>query len=152
MPTSSPIPPPFVDSAALPWAQVSPGFSLKVLRATTDAEPRVLMLRLDPGAVIERHHHAGDVHAYTLSGRRELIETGEVIGPGAYNYEPPGNVDSWRTVGEEAVVVLVIVTGAFHALDAAGNATETTGGESVAAFYRGHLAGAATRHGERSDA
>jgi len=57
---------------------------------------RPLLLRLEPGTVVPRHRHLGEVHGFNLQGERELIESGEIGGPGGYVYEPPGNVDSWR--------------------------------------------------------
>lgn len=80
----------------LPWQPISPGFSLKVVRGGGDDDTRVLLLRVEPGTVIGRHRHGGEVHALQLAGQRELLDTGEVVGPGGYVYEPPGNVDSWR--------------------------------------------------------
>jgi len=129
-------PPPFIDSHSLPWQSISPGFSLKVLRAVSDDEARVLLLRVAPGTVIERHQHEGDVHAFTLSGQRRIRETGEVIGAGGYNYEPAGNVDSWEAVGDEPVLVMVVVRGAMSYLDERGRPTRTTTSTSVAEGYR----------------
>jgi hypothetical protein len=37
--------------------------------------------------------------------------TGEVIGPGDYVYEPAGNIDSWEVIGDEPLVALVVVMG-----------------------------------------
>jgi 2,4'-dihydroxyacetophenone dioxygenase len=95
----------------LPWMPVSPGFDLKVLRGTIDDDTRALLPRLQPGAVVGLHRHSGEVHGLNLSGQRKLLETGEVIGPGGYVYEPPGNVDSWMAVGEEPLLTFVTVRG-----------------------------------------
>jgi hypothetical protein len=58
---------------------------------------RALLLLLEPGTVVPRHRHLGEVHGFNLQGERELIESGaKIVGPGGYVYEPPGNVDSWR--------------------------------------------------------
>jgi quercetin dioxygenase-like cupin family protein len=61
-----------------------------------------------PGAVMPLHRHTGEIHAYNLTGSRQLC-TGEVIGPGDYVYEPPGNVDWWKIVGDEPMVALVVI-------------------------------------------
>jgi quercetin dioxygenase-like cupin family protein len=77
---------------------------------------RALLLRLEPGTIVPRHRHLGEVHGWNLSGRRRLIETDEIVGPGTYVYEPPGNVDSWMAVGDEPVIVHIISFGAMEYL------------------------------------
>lgn len=82
----------FVATHARPWQPVSPGFSRKVLPCPPDGR-RVLMLRVEPGTLVGRHRHTGQVQCLDLSGRR-LLDTGEVVGPGDYVDEPEGNVDA----------------------------------------------------------
>ncbi|ACL65057.1 anti-ECFsigma factor, ChrR [Anaeromyxobacter dehalogenans 2CP-1] len=125
----------------LPWAEVSPGFSLKLLRGSADGDTRALLLRLEPGTLVPRHRHEDEVHALNLAGHRKLLDTGEVVGPGGYVYEPPGNVDSWMAVGDEPVVVFVTVRGAMETLDPQGGVAERSTTAGIAAFYRGVLAG-----------
>ncbi len=124
------------DHTSLPWQPITPGFSLKVLRGGTDEDTRALLLRLEPGTVIGRHRHEGEVHAFNLAGTRKILETGEIVGPGGYVYEPAGQVDTWMAVGEEAVVVFVTVRGAMETLDEHDRPTSrsTTGG--VTESYR----------------
>ncbi len=131
---------PVTDGDRLPWAPVSPGFSIKVLRAGADDEARVLLLRLEPGTVIPRHRHEGDVHAFNLSGRRELLETGDIVGPGGYVYEPPGNVDSWKAIGDEPVIVHVVVRGALEYIDDDGRVMSRWTTSSTGENYRRFLA------------
>lgn len=121
----------------LPWQQLREGFEFKVLHGATDDDTRALLLRLQPGTVIDRHRHHGEVHALNLRGWREL-DDGRRIGPGGYVYEPPGNVDSWRAVGDEPVVIFVTVRGAIEALDAAGQVTARTTTGTMAATYAAH--------------
>jgi 2,4'-dihydroxyacetophenone dioxygenase len=120
----------------LPWQPVSPGFSLKVLRGGGDDDTRVLLLRVEPGTLVPLHRHAGEVHAYNLSGSRVLLETGEVVGPGGYVYEPPGNVDSWMATGDEPAVILVTVRGTMETLGEGGRVTATSTTSSVTESYR----------------
>jgi len=132
----------------LPWAPVRPGFDLKVLHGRADEETRALLLRLAPGTVIDRHRHEGEVHALNLSGQRKLLETGEIVGPGGYVYEPPGNVDSWMAVGDEPLIVFVTVRGAIESLDDDGNVTRRSTTAEIAAAYQRHvetIRGAAAR-------
>lgn len=106
-----------LDTAAIPWIPLGPGESFKPLRFLTNDRGRVLLLRLDPGTVVPRHRHLGEVHGFNLAGSRRLIETGEIVGPGGYVYEPAGNVDSWMAVGDEPVIVHITSFGAMEYLD-----------------------------------
>ena len=121
---------------SLPWVPLAPGFSFKLLRATSDDDVWVELLRLEPGTTIGLHRHTGEVHAYTLAGRREILDSGETFGPGDYVYEPSGNVDSWRATGDEPLVVFVTVRGAIEYLDAHGDVIRRSTATSAAAAYR----------------
>ena len=119
----------------LPWLPVKPGFSLKLLYADPETDVRVQLLRLEPGTVIERHRHGGAVHAYNLSGQRMLLDTREVVGPGGYVYEPPGNVDSWMAIGDDPVVVFVTVQGSLSYIDDRGEVLSATTTREIADRY-----------------
>jgi 2,4'-dihydroxyacetophenone dioxygenase len=104
-----------LDSERVPWIPLGPGESFKPLRFLPGDRGRVLLLRLEPGTVVPRHRHLGEVHAYNLAGQRRL-DTGEIVGPGGHVYEPIGNVDSWTAVGEEPVIVHIAAYGAMEYL------------------------------------
>jgi 2,4'-dihydroxyacetophenone dioxygenase len=104
-----------LDTESLPWIPLGPGESFKPLRFYSDDSGRALLLRLEPGTVVPRHRHLGEVHVFNLSGRRQL-DTGEVIGPGGYVYEPAGNVDSWKAIGDEPAIVHIVSFGAMEYL------------------------------------
>jgi len=136
--TRDPISP---DLDALPWQPVRPGFDLKLVRgSTSDDDARVLLLRLEPGTVIARHRHHGEIHAYNLAGTRQILDTGELVGPGGYVYEPPGNVDSWAAVGDTPVIVLVVARGALEYLDDRGEPIARSTTRSVTESYRQYAA------------
>ena len=80
-------------------------------------------MRLEPGSVVALHRHTGDVHAYNLSGTRQILGSGEIIGLSDYVYEPSGNIDSWQAVGDTPCIVHIKVTGAVEYLDAVGHVT-----------------------------
>lgn len=105
-----------VDTDAIPWIPLGPGESFKPLHFFPKDRGRILLLRLDPGTIAPRHRHLGEVHGFNLAGTRKLIESGEVIGPGGYVYEPAGNVDSWMAVGSVPVVVHIVAYGAVEYL------------------------------------
>jgi 2,4'-dihydroxyacetophenone dioxygenase len=109
--------PPFsqpLDPDTMPWIPLGPGESFKPLRFMKNG--RALLLRLEPGTVVPRHRHAGEVDGFNLSGFRKLLDTGETVGPGSYVYEPAGNVDSWMAVGDEPVVVHIVSFGSMDYL------------------------------------
>ena len=126
---------------ALPWQLLRPGFEMKLVRGgETDDDTRVQILRLQPGTVIPRHRHTGEIHAINLQGSRKLLDTGEVIGPGGYVYEPPGNNDTWMAVGDEPLVIFLTARGAIEYIDDAGQVTGRTSTPSITQGYRAYLA------------
>ena len=131
---------------ATPWVPLSAGKSFKPLRFLAGDDGFVELLRLEPGEAIPLHRHTGEVHAFNLQGWREL-DSGERIGPGDYVYEPRGNVDSWRVIGDEALIVLVIVHGAVEYLDSEGSVTARFTAATLEDIYRSHCeaAGLAAR-------
>jgi len=102
-----------------PWIPMSPEKSWKPLRFLEGGRGFVELLRMRPGAIMPLHRHTGEIHAYNLAGTRTLC-TGEVIGPGDYVYEPPGNTDWWRITGDEEMTALVVVIGAVEFLGPGG--------------------------------
>lgn len=99
------------DSGSLPWIPSPvPGKSSRPLRFLRGNRGFVELLRMEPGVAMPSHRHTGETHAFNLAGSRRLA-SGEVIGPGGYVYEPPGNVDSWEVIGEEPLIALVVVMG-----------------------------------------
>jgi 2,4'-dihydroxyacetophenone dioxygenase len=95
----------------LPWVPSPvPGKSSRPLRFLHGDRGFVELLRMEPGVAMPPHRHTGETHAFNLSGRRRL-DTGAVIGPGDYVYEPAGTIDSWAVIGDEPLVALVVVMG-----------------------------------------
>ncbi|NTX56284.1 2,4'-dihydroxyacetophenone dioxygenase family protein [Myxococcus sp. CA039A] len=126
-----------VDPARMPWIPMGPpGLSFKPLRFFRDGSGWMYIFRLEPGTLIPRHRHTGEVHAVNLSGTRKLLDTGDVVGPGGYVYEPAGNTDSWMAIGDEPVVILITVRGAIEYLDAEGRVTKSVGSAERLATYR----------------
>src|SRR5689334_20881719 len=100
-----------VDTDSIPWIPLGPGEWFKPLAFLQNDRGRVLLLKMEPGTLQSRHRHSGEVHGLNLAGSRELIESGEIVGPGGYVYEPAGNTDSWRAVGDEMLIVHIIAFG-----------------------------------------
>jgi hypothetical protein len=86
-----------LDTENMQWSPTGPGRSFRPLRFAADGWSE--LMRLEPGSIVALHHHTGEVHAFNLSGTREIIGTGEAVGPGGYVYEPPGTIDTWGAAG-----------------------------------------------------
>jgi quercetin dioxygenase-like cupin family protein len=139
LPNDAPAAAPFLPARAVghgtvPWVPLSPGKAFKPLRFLRDDRGFVELLRLDPGEEIALHRHTGEVHALNLEGSRQLC-TGEIVGPGDYVYEPAGNVDSWKAVGDVPLVVHVVVMGAVEYLDADGRVTQRYTARTLSDLY-----------------
>ena len=122
-----------IQTILLDWIPLRPGLSFRPLRFA--AGGYTLQLRVEPRTTIARHRHTGEVHALNLSGYRELIETQEVVGPGAYVYEPPGNVDSWRCVGCDPCVIQISQTGRIEYLGVDGTVCEHSESDTARRNY-----------------
>ena len=108
-----------------PWVPSgTPGKSARLLRFLPNHEGFVELLRMEPGVAMPLHRHSGEIHAYNITGSRQLC-TGEVIGPGDYVYEPAGNTDWWRVIGDEPLLALVVVRGKVDFLAADGSVRYT---------------------------
>lgn len=82
-----------------------------------DGSGWVELMRLKPGTRLGLHRHTGEVHALTLVGERRLND-GRMVGVGDYIHEPAGNVDWWEAVGDEDLLVHVVVKGSVEYLGA----------------------------------
>jgi 2,4'-dihydroxyacetophenone dioxygenase len=109
------------DAESVRWIPLGPGEAFKPLRFLAGNRGRVLLLRLDVGCIVPPHRHTGDVHAFNLEGSRELIDSGQIVKAGDYVYEPAGNADTWRVVGEGPCTVFIATRGAMEYLDDEGN-------------------------------
>ena len=97
------------------WIPEGPGKWCRPLRFLSCGRGWVELMRLTPGAALGWHRHSGEVHAINLQGSRKLC-TGEIVGPGGYVHESAGNVDAWEAVGEQDLVLFVVVMGTVQYL------------------------------------
>jgi 2,4'-dihydroxyacetophenone dioxygenase len=122
-----------LDAMSVPWIATGPGKAFRPLLFTADGWSE--LMRLEPGSMVALHRHTGEVHAFNLSGTREIFGTGERAGPGSYVHEPAGTVDEWGAVGDEPCIVHIKVTGAVEYLGADGQVIETVNAETQRAVY-----------------
>ena len=52
----------------LPWAELQPGFEIKLLRVGEDSGTYTVTTRLAPGIQVPTHRHHGPVHAVAGQG------------------------------------------------------------------------------------
>ena len=79
----------------------------------------VELMRVAPGTRLPLHRRHGEVHGLNLQGQRRLDDA-RLVQPGDYVFEPDGNVDSWQAVGDELLVLHVVVRGSVDYLTADG--------------------------------
>jgi 2,4'-dihydroxyacetophenone dioxygenase len=125
-----------IATASLEWVPLRLGISMRPLHF--EADGYALQLKVEPGAAVTRHRHTGDVHALNLSGSREIIDTGELVGPGDYVFEPAGNEDSWRCHGDEPCVVHITLAGRVEYLGADGAVVSFTDRDTALREYLDH--------------
>ncbi|MEW6737849.1 MAG: 2,4'-dihydroxyacetophenone dioxygenase family protein [Acidobacteriota bacterium] len=124
---------------AVPWIPLSQKKFFKPLRFLSGNRGFVELLRLEPGEVIPLHRHTGEVHAFNLEGSRQL-HTGELIGPGDYVYEPAGNIDTWKVVGDTPLVIFVVVMGTVEYLGPDHTVTGYVTADTLKDLYHQHCA------------
>jgi 2,4'-dihydroxyacetophenone dioxygenase len=106
-----------VDTSEIDWIPLADGLSFKPLTFFPGDTGYQLLLRLEPGTVIPRHRHTGEIHAFNVTGTRLLINTDEEVGPGTYVYEPVGNADTWQAIGTEPCIIHLEANGRVEYLD-----------------------------------
>jgi 2,4'-dihydroxyacetophenone dioxygenase len=130
------------DTARMEWIPLRAGISFKPITFFPGDAGLQLLLRVEPGIVIPRHRHTGEIHAFNLSGSRLLIDSDQVIGPGVYVHEPVGNVDTWMAIGDEPCVIHIEVNGRIEHLDDDDSITWVV---DAASYRRQYLAWRASR-------
>ena len=122
-----------LDTEEMDWIPTGPGKSFRPLRVELGGWSE--LMRLEPGSAVALHRHAGEVHAYGVSGSRQILGTGEIAGPGSYVYEPAGTVDAWQAAGDQPCVLHLKIAGAVEYVDDSGRVTETVDSASQRAIY-----------------
>jgi 2,4'-dihydroxyacetophenone dioxygenase len=122
-------------TADLDWIPLSTGISFKPIVFFPGDTGYQLLLKVEPGAVVPRHHHTGEVHAFVLSGQRRIAGCPEVIGAGSYVYEPVDNIDTWEAVGDEPCVIHIEANGRVEYLDDDGNVVRHTDANTARTAY-----------------
>lgn len=128
--------PPLVHhTAEIDWIPLRGGLSFKPIVFFPDDRGYQLLLRVEPGTVVPRHRHTGEVHAFVLSGTRRIVGIDDDIGPGTYVHEPVGNIDSWSALGDEPCIIHLEVNGRIEYIDEGGELLHYTDAGTARAAY-----------------
>jgi 2,4'-dihydroxyacetophenone dioxygenase len=122
-----------LDTNAMNWIPTGDGKSFRPLRFEPGSWSE--LMRLEPGSAVTLHRHTGEVHAFNLSGTRQVLGTGEIAGPGSYVYEPAGTTDAWMATGDQPCVLHLKITGRIQYLAPDGHVTGTVDSTSQQAAY-----------------
>ncbi|MFM7068298.1 MAG: 2,4'-dihydroxyacetophenone dioxygenase family protein [Actinomycetes bacterium] len=133
-------------SDQLPWAELAPGIEIKVLRVGGDTGRYTLMNRFAPGTVLPRHHHFGEVHAFTLAGRWGYLEYDWEAEAGDYIYEEAGSVHTLTVPADatEPAVIQFVIDQGMDFLDADGQPFHREDATSITELYLHALDAAGT--------
>ena len=96
-----------IQVADVPWQERQPGMRQKALWEDPATKRRAVLSRVDPGADLPRHRHAGDELVFVLEGA--LSDDFGTITPGNLGYRPDGCVH--RISSRQGATVLAIITG-----------------------------------------
>ncbi|MCC7076373.1 MAG: 2,4'-dihydroxyacetophenone dioxygenase family protein [Acidimicrobiia bacterium] len=104
----------------VPWATLTPGVEIKMFRVGRYDNTYQMLLCAQPGAQLPTHHHFGEVHAYTISGRWAYREYEWEATAGTYVYEEPRSAHTLfvpEDADEPALVFFTIAAGMLVFLD-----------------------------------
>lgn len=76
------------------------------------------LFKLKGNTEVGRHRHTGgSVIGYNLQGQWKYKERSWVAKPGSFIFEPPGDIHTLESIGEEDVITLFILGGALQFFD-----------------------------------
>lgn len=121
----------------LPWAELAPGIEMRVLRIGAGGDRYTLMNRFAPGTVLPRHHHHGEVHAWTIAGTWGYQEYDWLAGPGDYIHEESGSVHTLMVPEDspEPAVIQFVIENGMDFLDDDGNPFHAEDATTITELY-----------------
>lgn len=127
-----------IDVEALPWVPFTPyteRASIKAIKVDPIRGEWITLLKAPSDIELPRHHHAGTVHVYTLSGSWKYREHDWTATPGSFVFETAGSEHTPIGVGSDEVVTLNIVQGDWSLIDDEGRVLAVDNGKTVMARY-----------------
>jgi 2,4'-dihydroxyacetophenone dioxygenase len=106
------------------WTPLSEGSWSRPLHLNVSAGYYVHLLKVKTSGLLQRHRHAGGVHAYVIKGSWFYLEHDWVATQGSYIFEPPGETHTLMVPEDcEEMVTLFTVQGPLIYVDPYGAAT-----------------------------
>jgi 2,4'-dihydroxyacetophenone dioxygenase len=108
----------YVPEEAAPWVDVAGG-QRRLVHSDPARGVWALAVRYEPGSGTERHHHTGDVFAFTTAGKWLYTGYGIEYVAGSFAHEPAGSTHTLVVPADndEVTEVLFVINGANLILD-----------------------------------
>lgn len=106
---------------SIPWAVLERPWGvtrMQLVAVSLATNTFVTIIDYVAGTQLQKHHHTGPVHAYTMTGRWRYLEYDWVAEANSYVYEPPGTNHTLRVL--EDMRALFVTQGAFIHVDDGG--------------------------------
>lgn len=98
------------------------------------------LFRVKKSGVLSRHLHPSPVHGFVLKGSWRYLEHDWVAEPGAFVYEPPGEIHTLTCDSADEMITLFSITGAIVYYDDANNITAVDDNNAIMTRARAHYA------------
>jgi anti-sigma factor ChrR (cupin superfamily) len=129
----------YVSTRSMPWATLSPGIRMKVLRLSPESGTWTVLLRADAGASFARHRHLAAGEYFMLYGKMEVRGGAQAGGTtavaGDYGWEPVSVIHD-HTFFPEETEFLFTNHGAVQFVDEKGNTTSVLDWEVIQSLAR----------------
>lgn len=113
-----------LDGDARLWVPLSEGTWSRPLHLNVTTGYYVHLLRVTRSGLLQRHRHAGGVHAYVIKGSWFYLEHDWVAREGSYIFEPPGETHTLMVPDDcDEMITLFTVQGPLIFVDPYGVAT-----------------------------
>jgi 2,4'-dihydroxyacetophenone dioxygenase len=132
-----------MDDDAYPWMPFAPYSDLveiKYFRADPIRGETIALLKVPPGVSLPMRHNTGTVIVYTVQGKWRHLESDWVAGPGSVVFEPASSRHTPQAIaGQQGdVIVLNVIVGETHYLDAVGNTVAIENWKTAVNRYIAH--------------
>lgn len=123
--------------ADLPFVPFSEGVSFQLLQVNIEAGYWVVRARFEPGTIVQKHKHTGEVFAFTHAGSWKYLEYPEINLPGSFLYEPAGSIHTLHVLddNEGLTDASFVVFGANLNYDENDQIERVLDAEAVLALY-----------------
>ncbi|MEQ8841777.1 MAG: 2,4'-dihydroxyacetophenone dioxygenase family protein [Acidimicrobiales bacterium] len=121
----------------IPWVGTGAGVEIKLVQADIELGLWIVRNRFEPGTVVQKHKHTGQVFGYTLTGAWKYAEYPYVNRAGSFLFEPAGSEHTLTVPADntELTDVWFQIYGANLNLDADGNVESITDAAGIYAAY-----------------